>query len=143
LAEFRRIAAWMRRRILVVDDDPGVVELICYNLEKAGFMVETAADGVMALKKARAVSPDAILLDLMMPELDGFSVCESLRRDPATSTIPIMVVSAARSEFARLNGMNSGANEFVSKPFSPKRLIERLQALFGDGGAATKPQIAD
>ena len=126
----------------MVDDDPGVVELICYNLEKAGFAVETAADGVMALRKARAVSPDAILLDLMMPELDGFSVCESLRRDPATSAIPIMVVSAARSEFARLNGMHSGANEFVSKPFSPKRLIERLQALFEKGRTPAK-QIAE
>jgi DNA-binding response OmpR family regulator len=93
------------------------------------------------MKKARATAPDAILLDLMMPEMDGFSVCETLRRDPATSGIPIMVVSAARSEFARMNGLGAGANDFVSKPFSPKRLIERLQALFGEAGPA-EPTVA-
>lgn len=123
----------MSKRILVVDDDPGVVELICFNLQKAGFAVDTAGDGVVALKKARATAPDAILLDLMMPEMDGFSVCETLRRDPVTRGIPILVVSAARSEFARMNGLGAGANDFVSKPFSPKRLIERLRALFADG----------
>src|SRR5258708_9380923 len=84
----RHIGATVRKRILVVDDDPGVVELICFNLEKAGFAVETAGDGVAGLKKARAKVPDAILLDLMTPELDGFSVCEMLRRDPATASIP-------------------------------------------------------
>jgi DNA-binding response OmpR family regulator len=131
----------MRKRILVVDDDPGVVELICFNLEKAGYSVDSAGDGIAALKKARATAPDAILLDLMMPEMDGFSVCETLRRDPATSGIPIMVVSAARSEFARMNGLGAGANDFVSKPFSPKRLIERLQALFGEAGPA-EPTVA-
>jgi DNA-binding response OmpR family regulator len=119
----------MRKKILVVDDDPEVRELLGFNLKKAGFAIGTAANGVEALKKACSVSPDLILLDLMMPELDGFAVCEILRRDPATSAIPILIVTAVSGQLARLTGLESGATDYMTKPFSPKDLVARVKDL--------------
>ncbi len=119
----------MRKKILVVDDDPEVRELLGFNLKKAGFAIGTAANGVEALKKACSVSPDLILLDLMMPELDGFAVCEILRRDPATSAIPILIVTAVSGQLARLTGLESGATDYMTKPFSPKDLVARVKEL--------------
>ena len=119
----------MRRKILVVDDDPEVVELLRFNLREAGFAVGTAANGVLALKKACSVAPDLIVLDLMMPELDGFAVCDILRRDPATASIPIILLTAVSSQFGRLAGFDSGADDYVTKPFSPKELVSRVKAL--------------
>jgi DNA-binding response OmpR family regulator len=116
----------MRKKILVVDDDPEAIELVVYNLKKAGFSVGTAADGVEALRKACSIAPDFILLDLMMPELDGFAVCEILRRDPATATVPIIMVTAWSTELARCAGLEAGANDYVTKPFSPRDLVSRV-----------------
>lgn len=121
----------MRKKILVVEDDPDLVELLSFNLRACGFTVTTAGDGVDALKKTRSIMPDLILLDLMLPELDGFGVCETLRRDPATAGIPIIMVTAMSSQFARLAGLEAGANDYITKPFSPKQLIARVQALLG------------
>jgi DNA-binding response OmpR family regulator len=122
----------MRKKILIVDDDAEVVELLRFNFKKAGFAVGTAANGVDALKKACSLSPDLILLDLMLPELDGFAVCEILRRDPATSSIPVLMLTAVASEFARLTGLDAGANGFLTKPFSLKQLVSRVQQLVGE-----------
>jgi DNA-binding response OmpR family regulator len=119
----------MRKKILIVDDDAEVVELLRFNLKKAGFAVGTAANGVEALKKACSLSPDLILLDVMLPELDGFAVCEILRRDPATSAIPILMLTAVTSEFARLTGLDAGANGYLTKPFSLKQLVSRVDKL--------------
>src|SRR4051794_4094260 len=119
----------MSKRILVVDDDADLVELICFNLRKAGFAIGTAANGVDALKKARSLSPDLILLDLMLPELDGFAVCEILRRDAVTQSIPIIMLTALSTELGRLAGLSAGANEYIPKPFSPKALIARVHNL--------------
>ncbi len=101
----------MRNKILVVDDDPEIVEMLAFNLKKAGFAVGTAVNGVEALKKACSIAPDVILLDLMLPELDGFAVCEVLRRDPVTAGIPIIMVTAWASELARVAGLGGGADD--------------------------------
>jgi DNA-binding response OmpR family regulator len=121
----------VRKKILVVEDDPDLVELLSFNLKGCGFIVSTAADGVEGLKKARSIIPDLILLDLMLPELDGFGVCEILRREPDTAGIPIIIVTAVSSEFARLAGLEAGANDYITKPFSPKQLVARVQDFLG------------
>ena len=122
----------MPKKILVVDDDAELVELLCFNLKKAGYAIGTALNGVDALKKARSIRPDLILLDLMLPELDGFAVCEILRRDAATASIPIIMLTALSTELGRLAGLDSGANDYVPKPFSPRLLIGRVQKLLGE-----------
>jgi len=119
----------MRKKILIVDDDADVVELVAFNLKKAGFCVGTAADGVEAIKKARSVAPHLIVLDVMLPELDGFAVCEILRRDPATAAVPILMLTAWVSELARYAGLEAGADDYVTKPFSPRDLISRVKNL--------------
>jgi DNA-binding response OmpR family regulator len=121
----------VRKKILVVEDDEDLVELLRFNLKNAGFSIGTAGDGVEALKKARAAVPDLILLDLMLPGLDGFAVCEILRHDPATTSIPIIMLTAVAGEMARVAGLEAGANDYITKPFSPRELIARVEALLG------------
>jgi DNA-binding response OmpR family regulator len=94
---------------LVVDDEPDLVELVSFNLRAEGYDVVTAANGLEALDRARAVLPDLIVLDLMMPELDGLSVCEILRRLPSTAPIPVIMLTAWKSELTRIIGMDTGA----------------------------------
>lgn len=108
-----------------------MVELLSFNLKKAGFTTGTADNGIDALKKARSLSPDLILLDLMLPELDGFAVCEILRHDPATASVPIIMLTALSSEFARLNGLAAGADDYIAKPFNLKEVIDRVRKTFG------------
>ena len=117
----------MRKKILVVEDDLDLVELLRFNLANAGFSVVVAVDGAEALKKARSILPDLILLDLMLPELDGFAVCEILRRDSATTGIPIIILTAMSSQLARVAGIAAGANDYMTKPFSPKHLLGRIE----------------
>jgi DNA-binding response OmpR family regulator len=119
----------VRKNILVVDDDPELVELLRYNLSAVGYSVATASDGADALRKARSFKPDLILLDLMMPKLDGFAVCEILRRDTETSEIPIIILTAMSSQLARVAGLGAGAADFICKPFSPKILLERVRGI--------------
>lgn len=119
----------MRKRILVVDDDPELVELVSFNLKRAGYAIGTASNGVEAIKKASTMAPDLILLDVMMPQLDGFAVCEILRRDSTTASIPIVMLTAITGEIGRLAGLGSGATDFLSKPFSPRLLVTRIENL--------------
>ena len=119
----------MRKKILVVDDDADLVELIRFNRTQAGYAIGTASNGVEAIKKARSWQPDLIVLDIMMPELDGFAVCEILRRDPATADIPIMMLTALSSELGRMAGLGSGASDFITKPFSPRLLAQKIDEL--------------
>ena len=119
----------MKPTILVVDDEPEAVELVEFNLKQAGFDVATAADGAEALKKARAVSPALILLDLMLPEIDGLEVCKLLRRDPATAGIPIIMLTAKAAEIDRVLGLELGADDYVTKPFSPRELVLRIRKI--------------
>src|ERR1700761_356021 len=107
----------MAQKILVVDDEPDIVELVSFNLKAEGYDVITAATGPEALNQARSALPDLIVLDLMIPELDGLSVCEILRRLPSTALIPIIMLTAWKSEISRLIGLNTGAEEYITKPF--------------------------
>jgi DNA-binding response OmpR family regulator len=116
-------------KILVVDDEPDAVELICFNLKASGFEVTSAADGAAALKAARLHLPDLILLDLMLPEIDGLEVCKLLRRDPATAAIPIVMLTARAAEIDRVLGLELGADDYVTKPFSPRELVLRIRKL--------------
>ena len=117
----------MRKKILLVEDDAELVELLTFNLKKAGFAIGTAVDGIEAIKKARSVGPDLVLLDIMLPELDGFAVCEMLRREPATAAIPIIMLTALSSELARFTGLDAGADDYITKPFNLKELVSRVE----------------
>jgi len=117
----------MKQKILVVDDEQDAIELIEYNLQAAGFRVMTANDGVEAVQKTRTSVPDLIVLDLMLPELDGVEVCKILRRDPATASIPIIMLTAKASELDRVLGLEIGADDYVTKPFSPRELVLRVK----------------
>ena len=129
----------MKPRILVVDDEPDVLDLVTYNLGQAGFATETAADGAEALRKARSSAPDLILLDLMLPEMDGLEVCKLLRRDTKTSAIPIIMLTARASEIDRIVGLELGADDYVPKPFSLRELVLRVKKrLEQNSGAPTK-----
>ncbi|MFN0067290.1 MAG: response regulator [Limisphaerales bacterium] len=114
-------------KVLVVDDEPDAVELISFNLKGAGFDVVSAGDGDHALKTARLHHPDLILLDVMLPEVDGLEVCKLLRRDPATSGIPIIMLTAKAAEVDRIVGLELGADDYVTKPFSPRELVLRVK----------------
>jgi DNA-binding response OmpR family regulator len=118
-----------KAKILVVDDEPDTIELISFNLQSAGYDVITAADGAEALRKARRHTPDAVVLDLMLPELDGLEVCKVLRRDPATEKIPILMLTAKAAEMDRIVGLELGANDYLTKPFSPRELVLRVRNL--------------
>lgn len=119
----------MPKKILVVEDDPDMAELLRFNLKTEGYALGTATDGIEALKKAQSIRPDLILLDLMLPELDGFAVCEILRHDPRTASIPIIILTALSSQLSRLNGLDAGANLYLTKPFSHKYLLQCIQEL--------------
>jgi DNA-binding response OmpR family regulator len=123
----------MKQKILVVDDEPDAVELIEFNLKGAGYDVVRASDGDEALKKARMTLPDLIILDLMLPEVDGMEVCKLLRRDQKTSGIPVVMVTAKAAEIDRVLGLELGADDYVTKPFSPRELVLRVKRLLRTG----------
>jgi two-component system, OmpR family, alkaline phosphatase synthesis response regulator PhoP len=116
----------MSARILVVDDEPAVTDLLAYNLRRAHYDVLTAADGREALRLARQTPPDLILLDLMIPEVDGLDVCRELRR---TSAVPIIMITARGEETDRVVGLELGADDYVCKPFSVRELMARIKAV--------------
>lgn len=116
----------MSQRILVVDDEPAVTDLLAYNLRKAHYDVLTAADGRTAIRLAQQDQPDLILLDLMIPEIDGLDVCRELRR---TSGVPIIMITARGEEIDRVVGLEIGADDYVTKPFSVRELMARVKAV--------------
>ena len=113
-------------KILAVDDEPDLTELIAYHLGRNGHKVETAANGWEAIDQVTRNRPDLILLDLMLPDLDGFGFCEILRRNPATASIPVIIISAWASTDSRMLGLELGALDYITKPFSPHELVERV-----------------
>jgi two-component system phosphate regulon response regulator PhoB len=129
----------MSTTILAVDDEPDVLDLLDFTLKQAGYRVEFAEDGNQALTKARQTLPDLILLDWMLPEMEGLEVCKLLRRDPATSTIPIIMLTAKATEVDRILGFELGADDYVTKPFSPRELVLRIKAILSRGRGAAKP----
>ncbi len=119
--------------ILIVDDEPETLELVEFNLRQAGFETATATDGNEALRKVRARVPMLMVLDLMLPEISGLEVCKMLRRDPATSGISIIMLTAKASELDRVLGLELGADDYVTKPFSPRELVLRIKKLLERG----------
>lgn len=116
-------------RILIVEDEEDVLELERYNLAKAGYVVETAMTGEEGLRKARDMSPDLLLLDLMLPAIDGIEVCRRLKADAATRGIPIIMVTAKGEESDIVKGLEMGADDYITKPFSPRILLARIKAV--------------
>jgi phosphate regulon transcriptional regulator PhoB len=117
------------RDILVVEDEPDIRNLVVHHLERDGFHCRTASSGSEALRTALTQPPDLVVLDLMLPELDGLEVCRRLRRDPATAAVPIVMLTAKSDEVDRVVGLEMGADDYVSKPFSPKELVARVRAV--------------
>jgi two-component system, OmpR family, phosphate regulon response regulator PhoB len=123
-------------RILVVEDVPVVLTVLRMRLEAEGFAVLTARDGVEALEQVRSAQPDLVLLDLMLPRLNGERVCQELRADPRTRTLPIVVLSARVGEVERLRALAAGADTFISKPYDVKQLIDEIRARLAARGRA-------
>jgi two-component system, OmpR family, alkaline phosphatase synthesis response regulator PhoP len=119
-----------KERILVVDDEEDILELVRYNLAKEGYRVSCVTSGEQALKEAKEGAPDLILLDLMLPGLDGLDVCKRLKSDPVTSVIPIIMLTAKGEDADIVTGLELGAEDYVTKPFSPRVLLARLKACF-------------
>ncbi len=119
----------IKERVLVVDDEPDLLELIEVNLKGAGYEVLVAASGPEGLRMARQTVPELIVLDVMLPEMGGLDVCKSLRSDPATSAIPILMLTARATEIDRVLGLELGADDYVTKPFSTRELVLRVKSL--------------
>ena len=119
----------MGRKILVVDDEAVLVETIAYNLEQAGYQVVTVSDGSSALDAARQQTPDLIILDIMLPGMDGLEVCRQLRREHNTTTTPILMLTAKGDEIDKVVGLEVGADDYVTKPFGRRELLARVRAL--------------
>jgi len=125
----RSINPQRRGRVLVVEDEPDVAELIRYNLVKEGWEVITAGSGADALKRVRDARPDVVLLDIMVPQLNGWEVCRRLKEDPDTRAIPVIMVTGRVEEGNKVLGFELGADDYVTKPFSPRELIARIRAV--------------
>jgi two-component system phosphate regulon response regulator PhoB len=119
----------MKAKILIVDDEPDALEILGFKLREAGFTPLLARDGAKALVAARDERPDLIVLDLMLPEVDGLEICKILRRDPLTATVPIIMLTARAAEMDRVLGLELGADDYVTKPFSPRELVLRIRKL--------------
>lgn len=116
-------------KILIVDDEPDILEFLSYNLKKEGFIVHTASNGEKALEKAKEIIPHLILLDVMMPKMDGMTTCEELRKIPELSSCIIAFLTARSEDYSEIAGFNVGADDYIAKPIRPKVLIARIQAL--------------
>jgi two-component system phosphate regulon response regulator PhoB len=119
----------MAREVLVVEDEPDIRRLVVLHLERDGFRCRTAATGSDALRDVKAAIPDLIVLDLMLPGVDGLEVCRQLRRDASTASVPIIMLTAKSDEVDRIVGLEIGADDYVVKPFSPKELVARVRAV--------------
>ena len=116
-------------KILIVEDEPNIRQLVRYNLEKEGFQVQEAATGLQGLKLAKLEMPDLVLLDLMIPEMDGLEVCRSLKGTPGTAALPIIMLTAKSEEIDKVIGLELGADDYMTKPFSPRELVARVKAV--------------
>jgi two-component system alkaline phosphatase synthesis response regulator PhoP len=118
-------------KILVVDDEIYIVHILDFSLGMEGYEVVTALDGEQALEKARSEHPDLIVLDIMMPKLDGYETCKMLKADPATKDIPVILLSAKGRNVDQKVGFEVGADDYITKPFSPRKLVERINSILG------------
>jgi two-component system, OmpR family, response regulator len=133
-------------KVLVVDDDPGIRDVVCFALQRAGFATAVAADGVQALARFAADRPALVVLDILMPELDGIEVCRRLRADARGRAVPIVFLSSKDDEVDRIHGLEVGGDDYLSKPFSPRELVARVRAPLRrsepGAGPAPAPRLA-
>src|SRR5476651_2456916 len=129
----------MKTKILVVDDEPDALEVLGFKLREAGYTPIFAKDGTRALAITRDERPDLIVLDLMLPEVDGLEVRKILRRDPSTASIPVIMLTARAAEMDRVLGLELGADDYVTKPFSPRELVIRIRKLLARRHAPEEP----
>ena len=122
----------MPKKVLICDDEPYILESVSYVAREGGYEVFTAEDGEQAVALAKQERPDLIFLDLMMPRRNGFQVCQALRADESTRETYIIILTARGQEIDRLQGEQAGANEYLTKPFSPRKLRQKMQELLGD-----------
>lgn len=119
----------MMPKILIVEDEPDIVELLAYNLHQAGFETITAFNGEDALRHANTKPPDLVLLDVLLPGVDGLEVCRMLKRDPTTADIPVIMLTAKGEKTDKIVGLELGADDYVTKPFSPREVVLRIRAV--------------
>lgn len=131
----------MAIKVLIVDDEKDIVELVRYHLEKEGLQCLQAADGPTALRLTRQHRPDLLILDLMLPGLDGLEVCRQLRRDAATARLPIIMLTAKADEVDRVVGLEVGADDYIVKPFSPRELVARVKAILRRAQEPSGPPV--
>ncbi len=127
-------------KILVVDDEIYIVHILDFSLGMEGYEVLTALDGEQALEKARAEKPDLIVLDIMMPKLDGYETCKRLKAEDDTKAIPVILLSAKGRNVDQKVGFEVGADDYITKPFSPRKLVERINAILGQGTSQQRMQ---
>jgi len=127
-------------KILVVDDEIYIVHILDFSLGMEGYEVLTALDGEQALEKARAEKPDLVVLDIMMPKLDGYETCKRLKADDTTKAIPVILLSAKGRNVDQKVGFEVGADDYITKPFSPRKLVERINAILGQGSSQQRMQ---
>jgi DNA-binding response OmpR family regulator len=125
----------MTSTVLIIEDEPDVLDLVVFHLKKAGYQTATARDGAIGLTKARTLLPAALVLDLMLPGMEGTEVCKRLKADPKTGHIPVLMLTAKAEEVDRILGLELGADDYVTKPFSPRELVLRVKKLIDRGKA--------
>ena len=131
----------LSKHILVVEDEPDTAELLEFHLENAGYKVTITEDGYQALKKIHKLKPDLLILDLMIPEIDGFEVCRLIRKDPATESLPVMMCTAKCDETSKIQGLDFGADDYVTKPFSPREVVLRVKNLLKRSDSVNRTDI--
>jgi len=131
-----------RGRILVVDDEIYIVHILDFSLGMEGYEVVTALDGEEALRKVQEAKPDLIVLDIMMPKMDGYETCKALKSDAATKDIPVILLSAKGRNVDMQTGYDVGADDYITKPFSPRKLVDRINAMLGQTDTSNLPKLA-
>ena len=131
-----------RGRILVVDDEIYIVHILDFSLGMEGYEVVTALDGEEGLQKAIEFKPDLIVLDIMMPKMDGYETCKALKADERTKNVPVILLSAKGRNVDMQTGYDVGADEYITKPFSPRKLVDRINTMLGQADASKLPKLA-
>jgi two-component system alkaline phosphatase synthesis response regulator PhoP len=133
----------MEKKILIIEDDPATSRLVDYSLNHHGYQVITSSNGMEGLRKARTESPDLIILDVMLPGMDGFEICHRLKADPATAQIPILMFSAKAQEIDKDTGIKVGADDYLTKPSAPSEIVSRVAKLLAkkDSAVPTAEQV--
>ena len=119
----------MKNKILLVDDDVDILEILRYNLEKSNFIVETASNGIIAIEKALKFKPDLVVLDVMMPEMDGITACEKIRELPELENVIITFLTARNEDYSQIAGLEAGADDYIDKPIQPKVFVTKIKSL--------------